>query len=248
MSVWVGFFFFSSKTRPDTKEQRRLHSFLMSFTLFLSEQTATHSSSLSLSHTHASTEHHTLLAGCLLQKRRGGLRWWMPQTPSPTPAHYRLLWLFLPSDGKVMADVKGWNIFISAFLRRSGRKALQQLIRAICHSLVTSSGAAFIQLHQLSARTKALQSPLISQGPGMRMRGSMERRNTGEEREMVKHEGWGCWKQESEKWAHCVARIKLRGNVLAHMGSHWAGGSNHLLGSSLGIIIQSGIIKMGVEA
>lgn len=163
MSVWL--FLFSSKSHPDTKEQRRLHSFLMSFTLFLSEQTATHSSSLSLSfpHTRFDGAPHPFLAGCLLQKRRGGLRWRMPQTPSPTPARYRPLRLFLPSDGKVMAGVKGRNIFyFSVFLTTAREKRSAATNKSHVPASLHPQEQPFIQLHRLSARTKALQSPLIS--------------------------------------------------------------------------------------
>lgn len=193
MSVWC-FIFSSSKSHPDTKEQRRLHSSLMPFTLLLSEQTATHSCSLSLS-TQASTEHHTLSAGCLLQKRRGGAQvvdatnsLAHPCSPSPPVV---ISPLGRQSYGRCKRAEYFYLTVFFFFLRGPRKKCSAATNKGHVPASLHPLEQPLIQLHRLSARTKALQSPLISQGPGMRM----ERGNAGEEKEMAKREGWGCWEQ-----------------------------------------------------
>lgn len=118
---------------------------LSSFTLH--EQTATHSFSLSHTHTYThigTAEHHTLLAGYLLQMRRGGLRWWLPQPPLAVSRHLSLLSRFFP----LPLTVNWWAAVKDALflLRWPGKRCSTATNKQPYAGLITSSGAAFNSL------------------------------------------------------------------------------------------------------
>lgn len=133
---------------PDSKDwllsaEYLLFSFCrLSLYFSVSKLLPTHSLSLSLplAHTHTDiAEHHTLLAGYLLQMRRGGLRWWLPQPP--------LTMSFASSLSLPLSPltVNWWAMLKDALflLRWPGKRCSAATNKRPYARLVTSSEAAF---------------------------------------------------------------------------------------------------------
>lgn len=100
---------------------------------------------LSHTYTHIGTaEHHTLLAGYLLQMRRGGLRWWLPQPPLAISRHLSLLSRYFP----LPLTVNWWAAVKDALflLRWPGKRCSTATNKRPYAGLITSSGAAFNSL------------------------------------------------------------------------------------------------------